>query len=182
MPTRARDRLMQAAEKLFYAEGIHAVGVERLLAVSGVGRASFYRHFASKDDLVVAMLREHGDRWLRWIEEAVIARGGGPLTVFDALAERFERTDFRGCAAINTMAEAADATSAAHRAATEHKRAVTRYIDGLLTTAGYPDHAALAEQFMLLMDGATVTAYRERTAKPAWQAKTIASALLTREF
>ena len=154
-------------------------GVERLLAVSGVGRASFYRHFTSKDDLVVATLAGYGERWRHWLAEQVATRGGHPLAVFDALADRFERHDFRGCAAINTMVEVADPTSAAHQAAADHKGAVTDYLDTLLATAGHTDHETLAEQFILLIDGATVTALRDRTGQPGRQAKAIAAALLS---
>ncbi|WP_117214553.1 TetR/AcrR family transcriptional regulator [Allorhizocola rhizosphaerae] len=179
MPTHARDRLLETAERLFYTEGIRAVGVERILAESGVGRASFYRHFASKEELVLAVLRERDERWRHWLEESVTARGGEPLVVFDALAERFARGDFRGCAFINTMVETADPGSAAHRVAAEHKRRVTSYVDGLLAAAGRPDHAALAEQFILLMDGAIVTALREGTAEPAHRARSVAVALLS---
>jgi AcrR family transcriptional regulator len=178
MATRARERLVEAAEQLFYTEGIRAVGVERLVAVSGVGRASFYRHFSSKDDLVVTMLRGYNDRWLEWLKGAVAGRGGGPLAVFDALAGQLVSPDFRGCASINTMVEMADPDSAAHRIAAEHKEAVTDYLDELLKEAGHRRHRALAEQFMLLIDGANVTALRERSAEPAKRAKAIAKSLL----
>ncbi|WP_280240756.1 TetR/AcrR family transcriptional regulator [Nocardia abscessus] len=67
MATRAKQRLLTTAEDLFYAEGIRAVGIDRLLHESGVGRASFYRHFASKDDLVVAVLEDRDRRWLTWL-------------------------------------------------------------------------------------------------------------------
>lgn len=178
MPTRARDRLLTTAERLFYADGVRAVGVERILAESGVGRASFYRHFTSKDDLVVAVLRARDERWRRWLDEAVTAHGGQPLAVFDALAERFAQKDFRGCAFINTMVEAADPASVAHHVAADHKRQVTGYVDGLLADAGRTDHAVMAEQFVLLMDGAIVTALRESSAEPAHRARAIAVALL----
>jgi AcrR family transcriptional regulator len=178
MATDARNRLVAAAEDLFYAEGIHAVGVEQLLSSSGVGRASFYRHFASKGDLVVAAIRSHGARWRRWLADEVAARGGAPLTVFDALADRFASTGFRGCAAINAMVEAADPDSPAHRAAVEHKQSVIDYLDGLLSAAGYGDHAALAEKLMLLVDGATVTALRRRDRSAAQDARAVAEALL----
>ncbi|MEV0087753.1 helix-turn-helix domain-containing protein [Saccharopolyspora sp. NPDC050642] len=178
MATRARERLVEAAEQLFYTEGIRAVGVERLVAASGVGRASFYRHFDSKDDLVVTMLRGYADGVLERLKADVANRGGGPLAVFDSFAERFAAPDFRGCASINTMVEMADPDSAAHRVAAEHKEEVTDYLDGLLAEAGYRGHRQLAEQLMLLIDGANVTALRERTAEPAKRAKAIAAALL----
>ncbi|WP_354643243.1 TetR/AcrR family transcriptional regulator [Kitasatospora camelliae] len=182
MATQARARLLSTAEDLFYAEGIRAVGVDRILTESGVGRASFYRHFAGKDDLVVAVLQGRDIRWRQWLRESVDARDlppeQRPLAVFDALAERFARQDFRGCAFVNTMVEAADRGSAAHRVAAGHKASVVAYLDGLLTGAGYEDHAALAEQLVLLIDGAIVTAVREGTTEPALRARRIAAALL----
>ncbi|GAB3830769.1 TetR/AcrR family transcriptional regulator [Dactylosporangium cerinum] len=189
MPTRARDRLLDTAERLFYAEGIRSVGVDRIVAESGVGRASMYRHFPGKDDLVVAVLRRRDQDWRDWLRETVdrIAgpvphgRDDRPLAVFDALAERFARADFRGCAFINTIVETADPHSVAHQVADAHKRAVTTYVDGLLATAGYARHATLAAQFVMLMDGAIVTALRERTPAAAAVARSTAAALLHTE-
>ncbi|NIH85998.1 TetR/AcrR family transcriptional regulator [Amycolatopsis granulosa] len=178
MPTRARERLVQTAEDLFYADGIRAVGVERLLEASGVGRASFYRHFASKDDLVETVLTERDQAWRRLLAEGVAARGGHPLAVFDFLAERFARADYRGCAFINAMAEVGDADAAVYELARAHKAAVTEYLAGLLDKAGYRESETLAAQLMLLIDGALVTALRERSAEPALRAKAIATALL----
>ncbi|HEY8721892.1 helix-turn-helix domain-containing protein [Pengzhenrongella sp.] len=182
MATKARERLLQTAEELFYAEGIRACGVERILEVSGVGRASFYRHFQSKDELVLEVLRGRDVRWRAWLEEAVAARGlpatERPAAVFDALAERFGWQDFRGCAFINTMVEAADPQSAAFQAAADHKRRVVAYLDRLLDEAGYAGHKALARQFMLLVDGAIVAALRDRTTESAGSAKAVAVALL----
>ncbi|TVT30611.1 helix-turn-helix transcriptional regulator [Amycolatopsis rhizosphaerae] len=169
---------MAAAEDLFYAEGIQAVGVERLLETSGVGRASFYRHFAGKDELVETVLSSRGQQWRRLLAEGVARRGGGPLAVFDFLADRFAREDYRGCAFINAMAEVGDADAAVYTLARQHKAAVTDYLDGLLEEAGHAGHAELAEQLMLLVDGALVAALRERGPAPAHRAKKIASALL----
>lgn len=178
MPVQARERLLTTAEDLFYAEGIRAVGVERILSESGVGRASFYRHFPGKDDLVVAVLQGRDVRWRAWLADRVAAYGGGPLAVFDALAERFAAEDFRGCAFINTMVETADPGSAAYQVAAEHKAAVTAYVRGLLDEAGVADPDAVAKGFVLLMDGAIVTALRERTPEAAGRAREVAEALL----
>ncbi|UXY32343.1 TetR/AcrR family transcriptional regulator [Streptomyces sp. HUAS TT20] len=178
MATHARERLLDAAEELFYAEGIRAVGVERILAESGVGRASFYRHFAGKDDLVVAVLQRRDQAWRAWLAERVDARSGKPLDVFDALAERFARADFRGCAFINTMAETADTDSSAYRVAAAHKERVTAYVADLLAKSGHEDAEALARRLVLLMDGAIVTALRERTTAPAVDARAVAAAIL----
>lgn len=93
---------------------MRAVGVERILGDSGVGRASFYRHFPGKDDLVIAVPQGRDERWRAWLAERDEAHGGGPLAVFDALVERFAAADFRGCAFINTMVESANPDSSAH--------------------------------------------------------------------
>ncbi|UCM90497.1 TetR/AcrR family transcriptional regulator [Streptomyces marincola] len=179
MATRARDRLLEAAEELFYAEGIHAVGVERLLSVSGVGRASFYRHFASKDDLVIAVLQRRDRLWRAWLEARVAAHGGGPLAVFDALAEGAEEPGFHGCAFINAMAETADPDSEIYRLAGEHKQRVTDLLARLLANAGHQDSDSRARQLALLMEGAIVTAMRERSGEPARQARSMAEQLLS---
>ncbi|WP_433197432.1 TetR/AcrR family transcriptional regulator [Nocardia sp. CA-107356] len=182
MATRAKQRLLTTAEELFYAEGIRAVGVDRLLQESGVGRASFYRHFESKDDLVVEVLEDRDRRWLQWLRESVEATASDPadrpLAVFDALSERFARKDFRGCAFINTMVEVADPDSAAHHAADRHKRRVIDYLTELLTAAGRSDAQELAAEFALLVDGAIVTAVREGSPAAAARARTIAHHLL----
>lgn len=180
MPTHARERLVAAAEQLFYAEGIRAVGVERLLTASGVGRASFYRHFASKDDLVLTMLRGYDQRFRSWLADATAAVADDPPALFDALASRLADSAFRGCASINTMVEIVDAEDPVHRAAVAHKEAVIADLDAWLAATGRPDHAELAEQFLLLIDGAIVSALREPGPAPAVRAGTIARALLAR--
>lgn len=184
MATRARERLLATAEELFYTEGIRAVGVDRLLQESGVGRASFYRHFAGKDELVVAVLEDRDRRWLDWLKKSVEAKADTPadrpLAVFDALSERFSGKDFRGCAFINTMVEVADPTSAAHRVADRHKRHVIDYLNEILTDAGRSDARELASAFALLIDGAIVTSVRETTPAAAERAREIARQLLDR--
>ncbi|MDN3260230.1 TetR family transcriptional regulator [Streptomyces sp. CSDS2] len=180
MPTRARDRLLQAADELFYEEGINGVGLERLLSHSGVGRASLYRHFDGKDDLVSAVLQRRDEHWRRWLRERVEARGGAPLAVFDALAEGAEDSSFRGCAFINAMAEKAkEPGSTVHRLAVEHKRKVADYVRGLIADAGHAGAPELAEQFTLLMDGAVVTAMSERSVEPFRRARQMAQRLLS---
>ena len=180
MPVNARERLLETAERLFYAEGIRAVGVERILEESGVGRASFYRHFASKDDLVVEVLRRRDEAWRAWLAASVApaAPEERPLAVFDAMRERFERRDFRGCAFGNSIAETADPDHPVHRVAAEHKAKVVAMLDDLLAEAGHADHAELARSLMLLVDGAIVTAVREESPDAAGLARQLAARLL----
>jgi AcrR family transcriptional regulator len=181
----ARERLLDTAERLFYAEGIRAVGIDRILAESGVGKASLYRHFPTKDDLVLAVLRRRDGEWRQWLREAVDERdvpsAERPLAVFDALAERFAWADFRGCAFINTIVEAADPGSPAHAVADEHKRRLTAYLGDLLAGAGHADPQAMAARLTLLVDGAIVTALRERSPAAARVARGIAEVLLAED-
>ncbi|MFF3608679.1 TetR/AcrR family transcriptional regulator [Streptomyces sp. NPDC002463] len=182
MATNAKERLLSAAERLFYEEGIRAVGIERILSESGVGRASFYRHFPSKDDVVVEVLRRRDTLWRSWLDDRITASGRSPeelpLALFDGLAERFSANDFRGCAFINTMVETADPDSPAHRVAAAHKEKVIEVLDRLLAQAGYRDHERLARQLALLGDGAIVTAVREGTPEAAVRAGGVAKVLL----
>lgn len=184
MATRARDRLVETAERLFYTEGIRAVGVERLLADSGVGRASFYRHFAGKDDLVASVLRERDMKWRQTLEKTVAELGGGPLAVFDALGAMHEAGDCHGCSFNNAVAETAGTDDAVRRLAIAHKNAVADYVKGLLAGAGYGPRLGedgmdeMAWRFVLLVDGASMAAVRDGSAAPARRARAMAEILL----
>jgi len=179
----ARERLLDTAERLVYAEGIRAVGIDRILAESGVGKASLYRHFPTKDDLVLAVLRRRDGRWRQWLRDAVDERdmppAQRPLAVFDALADRFSWADFRGCAFINTIVETADPESPAHIVADEHKRRLASYLADLLADAGHAEPQGMAARLTLLVDGAIVTALRERSPAAAQMARGIAEVLLS---
>ncbi len=177
-----RDRILKTASELFYADGVRAVGVDTIIARAGVAKASFYKHFPSKDDLVLEFLKRSDALLRHWLAQAVErlspAPAGRPLAVFDALAQRFVSKDFRGCAFNNSVVELADRSHAAHVAAEEHKREVTAYISGLLKDAGIAEPKDLASEFMLLIDGAIVTAVREGSPAAAQSAKRIAALLL----
>lgn len=172
MPTAARERLLAAAERLFHAEGAHAVGVERLLTESGVGRASFYRHFPGKDDLVLAVLERRLGRWREAFAVSVQERGGDVRAVFDELADQVVAPGFRGCPAINAIVEAADPGSATHRVAAAHKETL---VAALVPLAGDEERA---RQVLLLVDGALVTALREGGGAPVRRAGEMAGRLV----
>ena len=179
----ARDRILEVASQLFYQHGIRAVGVDTLIAQSGVAKMTFYKHFKSKDLLVLEFLQRRDTNWRAWFESAVCRLAPNaedrPLAIFDALEERFSSKDFRGCAFINTMIEMADGDHMAHQAADEHKQNVQRMVRSFLSAAGIKKSAELAKVFSLLMDGAIVTAVRERKPDAAKAAKKIAATLLS---
>lgn len=179
MATNARERLLDTAEDLFYTQGTRGTGVEQILTVSGVGRASFYRHFASKDELVVAVLRRRRELWATVTVPRVLARGGHPLDMFDVLAERLEETAFRGCAFLNTLVEIPDPAEPAHREAVEQKDDQREFFAQLLATHGYADDdGALARRLLMLYDGASVAGLREKSPRPAFDARAVAEVLL----
>ncbi|MES1950490.1 TetR family transcriptional regulator [Salinisphaera sp. S4-8] len=180
MPTQARERLLDSAEALFYRHGIQAVGIDRLLEDSGVGRASFYRHFESKDALVTAVLARRDAAWLEMFDDILEACDGEPLALFDAMATRYAENDFRGCAFINAMVEAADRNSPWHQIAVEHKHALIERIAESLRAAGHADAETQASRWILLLDGAVVTAMREGHAGPIQEAGRMAAQLLDR--
>ena len=180
--TPARERILDAASAAFYARGIAPVGVDAVVAESGVAKATLYRHFRSKDDLVVAFLRRRDERWRDWLGAAVERLADGPaerpLCVFDALGEWFASEDFRGCAFINAAAEIADPDHPARAAVRDHKRLLGDYLTGLLETAGSAEPADDAGALVLLVEGAIISAVIEGDAAPAGRARLAAARIL----
>jgi len=181
-PSAARERILDAASTAFYRRGIGAVGVDAVVAEAGVAKATLYRHFTSKDELIVAFLRRRDARWRGWLRDAVErlapAPGDRPLAVFDALGEWFASDDFRGCAFINAAAEIADPGHPARAAVEDHKRLLAEYLDEVLRQAGAADHAADAGALLLLVEGAIVSALIEQDAAPATRAREAAARIL----
>ncbi|MFM7295695.1 MAG: TetR/AcrR family transcriptional regulator [Planctomycetota bacterium] len=175
-----RDRILEVAGELFYSEGVRAVGVDTIIAQADVARMSFYRHFKSKDGLVLACVQQRDERVLTWFEREVARLApeprDRPLAVFDALAIRFKTERYRGCGLLNTMSEMPDRTDTAHRAAAQHKTRFEGYLAGLLRDAGHSE--AHAADLMQLFDGAAITAVRLGTPEPAMRARRMAALLL----
>ncbi len=152
----ARDRILDTAFRLFYARGIRAVGVDRLIAESGVAKATFYKHFPGKDDLVLAYLDRVDEVWTGQLHAAAEAAGPEPrdqlVGLFDALASACRRDGYRGCGFLNAAAESVPGTPV-HERTVAHKRHVREWVQGLATDAGADDPAGLARSLTLLLDG-----------------------------
>jgi AcrR family transcriptional regulator len=152
----ARERILDTAFRLFYAKGIRAVGVDLIIAESGVAKATFYKHFPAKDDLVVAYLDKVDGVWTGQLREAAEAAGPEPaqqlVGLFDALRSACRREGYRGCAFINAAAESQPGT-AVHDRTIAHKDAVLEWVHGLAQRAGASDPANLARSLTLLLDG-----------------------------
>ena len=178
----ARERILRTASNLFYREGIHAVGIDRVIAESGVAKSTLYKHFPSKDALVVACLERRDGPSRRWLETETIRRGGTPqeriLGLFDVLEDWFAQATFRGCAFTNASLELADVEHPAHAVVIAHKDAIRAFFRDLCLQLGVADPEALAAQFMLLYDGAIVTAVMRHDPHVAADARAAAEAVL----
>jgi len=155
-PSPARDRILDAAFRLFYARGIRAVGVDLIIAESGVAKATFYKHFPAKDDLVVAYLDRVDGIWSGQLRAAAEAAGPDPadqlVGLFDALRTACRRDGYRGCAFINAAAESTPGTPV-HDRTLAHKAAVRAWVRELAAEAGAADPEGLARSLTLLLDG-----------------------------
>lgn len=155
-PIPARDRVLETAFRLFYAEGIRAVGVDRLIAESGVAKATFYKHFPAKDDLVLAYLDRVDVVWSGQLHAAAEAAGQEPaeqlVGLFGALTTACQREGYRGCPFLNAAAETPPGHRVHERTLT-HKRAVLAWVEGLARDAGARDPSGLARSLTLLLDG-----------------------------
>jgi AcrR family transcriptional regulator len=181
-PATPRQRILDTARVLFYRRGVTNVGINEIIAESGVAKATLYAHFATKDELILEFMRQGDARWVTWLDERVRALApdarARPLAVFGALAEWFALPFFRGCLLGNAATELADPQHPAQTILADHKERVRTLLEGYLAEADAPDPAALASQFLLLMEGATAVARITKNPDAAQQAQAVARALL----
>lgn len=182
MPSTRRDILIDTALELFNQGGYHAVGIDKILAKSGVAKMTLYKHFRSKDELILAALSRRDERWLNWLREAVANRATSPLArllaVYDVLSEWFEAPDFNGCMFIKAAGEFSEAENPIHAVCAEHQRRLFDYLRDLAAAAGAPRPAKLARQLMLLAVGAIVVTQVNGAVDAAAQARQTAQVLI----
>lgn len=156
-----RERLVRAASRLFYYEGVRAIGVERLIAEAGVTKATFYRHFAAKDDLVVAYLLTK-DAYYKDVAEP-LAAGHPPAEaldlIFEAIAEHARERGFRGSPFLNAAAEYPDAAHPVRSLVATHRDWIRTLFQDLLTRLGHTDPESAAGALLMLYDGAMAVGY-----------------------
>ncbi|WP_105567096.1 TetR/AcrR family transcriptional regulator [Microbacterium halophytorum] len=157
----ARDRILYAASELFYADGIRATSADRVIAEAGITKVTFYRHFPSKSDLVVAYLALQGERERAWY--ASLRETGHPAGWLRTLARGIGNAScepgFRGCSFINAAAEFSDPNDPVRAAVAEHRAWMLGAFAEIAAEAGVRDAAAAARLLMLLRDGAMVNGY-----------------------
>ena len=181
--SKVRERILEVATELFYSKGIRNVGVDEIVARSGVAKMSLYKHFPSKDHLIIEFLHNWEKQWNNKIKAEIERRGRTPkeklLAIFDVFEDWFKNSKFRGCAFFNAAIEIANPEHPAHQALLEHKQAVRMYIMELAKNAGIRNPEELSYYFMLLLEGATVMAIVEGNPSVINYARKIASTLLS---
>lgn len=179
-----RDELVRKALEIFYRNGFHATGMDLLAAESGVSKTSMYKHFRTKEDLILAALRLRDENFRNWLYRRMEELGDAPrsklLAMYDALEEWFEDPGFRGCMFIKASAEYQDAEDAIHVQSAEHKRLLFEHVGALCAEAGLSDPDDLARQLLVLKEGAIVMAVLGRGSGAARDAKAAAAGLIER--
>lgn len=182
-PAPARERLLDAAARLFYAHGTTATGIDTITAEAGVARKSLYNNFASKDELVLAYVEARHEEWLDLYRRR-LAGAGTPearvLAVFDAYLDHADAAyvhGFRGCGLLNAAAELPTG-SEGREAVRRHKEQVEQVLVEHLRGAGVPDAPTLAEHLSFVLEGAMSRAGLEGRSDRLVQARRLASALL----
>ena len=175
----ARERLLEAANELFYDEGVHTVGIDRVIERAGVAKASLYNTFGSKDELVRAYLEGRHSRVSARISQ-YLERYTDPrdllLGVFEAQGELFAEPGFRGCAFVSASAESPG--EAVSRAADDYRGWVRGLLTGLAREAGAPDPETLGRQLHMIYDGASLSARMDHDPSAAATARAAAEVLL----
>lgn len=184
MPQPRKQHLIDTAYRLFNMHGYHATGIDWILAEAGVSKATLYKYFRSKEELILAVLQQRHEQMVALIQQTLEhARGKGEppaLAVFDALDDWFQSEGFFGCNFINASAEYTQEGDAIHQLAAGHKARVQELIENSLG-AQEEDKASLAAQLSLLVDGAIVYAHTRGDKNAARMAKQMAVRLLAGE-
>jgi AcrR family transcriptional regulator len=162
-PGDARRRIVDAAYELFSRRGIRGVGIDEVIERAGVAKATLYRHFPSKDDLVLAFLNRREQLWTReWVEAEATRRGTTPeerlLAIFDLFDDWFHRDDFEGCSFINTLLETGDPDHRVYQASTAHLQNIRSVVQEFADEAGLRNPESFAHSWHLLMKGSIIAA------------------------
>ncbi|WP_170410069.1 TetR/AcrR family transcriptional regulator [Ruegeria atlantica] len=177
-----RDELVRKALQVFYRDGFHATGMDKLVVETGVSKTSMYKHFRSKEDLILAALQLRDESFRKWflcrVEELADTPADQLIASFDVLGEWFQEDSFRGCMFIKAGAEYQEQDHPIHVHAATYKKLMLEFLTDLARKAGARDPKALGCQLLLLQEGAIVTAVLVKNCDPAKDAKTAARVLL----
>lgn len=184
MTTNRREHLLDTAVRLFYRQGCHATGIDGLLAEAGVAKMTLYKHFKSKDDLIVAAAARMRDQHWARLSGYIETHGDTPrarlLALFDFFESWVRSADFHGCPFVKLSIEHPAPGHPAHQAAAHYKAEQQAYFLKLAEEAGLADPAAFTANYMLLVEGAVVLAYVTGRADPIHTARQAVLALMDR--
>lgn len=150
----ARERILLTAHDLFYAEGIRATGIDRIIKQAKVTKVTFYRHFPSKNDLVIAFLEYRHQGWMNWFTESIQCHGNTIAALIPTLLEWFKSEHYRGCAFINSVGEFGETMPEVIQLSQQHKHDMTKFIETLLADSA--DKESTANALALAIDGAII--------------------------
>lgn len=177
-----RDELVRKALDIFYRDGFHATGMDKLVAGTGISKTSMYKHFRTKEEMILAVLRLRDENFRNWLYKRIEALADTPcgqmLAMFDALDEWFSLPEFRGCMFVKASAEYQEKDDPIHLQSAEHKRLLFEHFKALAATAGANNPEVLACQLLLLKEGAIITAVLAHNCDPAKDAKSAAMILI----
>lgn len=177
-----RDELVQKALQVFYHNGFHATGMDRLAEETGISKTSMYKHFKTKEDLILSVLRLRDEMFRNWLYRRMEDLSASPrdqlLAMFDALEEWFNDPGYQGCMFVKASSEYQDIDHPIHKQSADHKRLLERHISELAHKAELQEPDLLARQLLLLKEGAIVTGHLRHTKNPAADARRAAEALI----
>lgn len=177
-----REHLIEVATELFNRFGYHAAGIDRVIAQAGIAKTTLYRHFGSKDELIVAVLRRVDERFRDAMRQAVDTSARKPrqklLATFDYLEGWFKDASFYGCPFMSAAGEYGERLSPVFQEAVLHKRLMIAYFEELVRAAKLNDPRRLAEEINLLHEGATAVAHITGEPSVAGKAKAVAARLI----
>ena len=180
-----RERILSVAYQLFYREGFHAIGVDRIARDAEVSRQTLYNHFETKDNILLEVVRRRDQRWRLAFEQEIKKRGGvDPIaqlrSVFDVLHEWFSAQEFNGCIFISAASEFPDPKNPAHRAAKANIDAIHGIISSVASSAGIEKPDEFASELCIAIQGAIVMEVVNRDCQTATRAAALGDALIER--
>jgi AcrR family transcriptional regulator len=177
-----REDLLNTAMRVFYEEGFASAGVDRIAEVSGVTKRTLYKHFRTKDELILAVLRRRDEVFRNWLLRAVERRGASPrerlLLIFDVLDDWYQTHGWHGCMFLNALAEVGRSNRAITAAVAEHKLMMREHLRELAAEAGCGNPDSVSEALFLLTEGAVAVAAVEGDPSAIRRAGELAASLL----
>jgi AcrR family transcriptional regulator len=161
-PAPAKIRILETANRLFYDEGIRSVGIDRLISESGVTKATFYKHYGSKDRLILDYITGCHERFVAHLDDLIAAQhgpGAAILAIVDSIVARIESPGFRGCPFINAAIEFTDGRHAVRELVREHRDWYADIVTDLFKALGHPLPGDAGDEFVLARDGAMTGGY-----------------------